>query len=187
VSTRLAWTAGVASEFIALETIAPGLGVMHDIRTALVREDAVDQVTVDACIKLVQALSDLAPGEGRVRGQEVDGTLEDPLRPFTGSERRALEQLARSNSAPALSVARARTLLAVSRGSSCTQAAQLVGRTVGDSIAQWVTLFNQVGLRRWNGSLVVDHQPSTVRRSAPASVVRCVSVSRRAGCPGGEL
>jgi hypothetical protein len=101
----------------------------------------------------------------------VSRRKKDPLRPFTGSERRALEQLARSNSAPALSVARARTLLAVSRGSSCTQAAQLVGRTVGDSIAQWVTLFNQVGLRRWNGSLVVDHQPSTVQRSALASVV----------------
>jgi hypothetical protein len=42
----------------------------------------------------------------------------DPLRPLTRSERRALEQLARSHSAPALSVARARGLLAVSDG--CT-------------------------------------------------------------------
>ncbi|MBV9595404.1 MAG: hypothetical protein JOZ87_00980 [Chloroflexi bacterium] len=32
----------------------------------------------------------------------------DPLRPLTNPERRALEQLARSQSAPALSVARAR-------------------------------------------------------------------------------
>jgi transposase len=70
----------------------------------------------------------------------------DPLRPLSTSERRALEQLARSHSAPALSVARARALLAVSQGSSYTEAAQLVGRAVGDSIAQWVTLFNQVGL-----------------------------------------
>jgi hypothetical protein len=38
----------------------------------------------------------------------------DPLRPLTSSERRALEQVARSHSAPALSVARARALLAVS-------------------------------------------------------------------------
>jgi hypothetical protein len=57
----------------------------------------------------------------------------DPLRPFTNSERRALEQLARSHSAPALSVARARALLAVSEGSSYTEAAQLVGRA-------WATL-----------------------------------------------
>ena len=39
----------------------------------------------------------------------------DPLRTLTNSERRALEQLARSQSAPAASVARARALLAVSR------------------------------------------------------------------------
>jgi len=70
----------------------------------------------------------------------------DPLRPLSSSERRALEQLARSHSAPALSVARARALLAVSQGASYSEAAQLVGRAVGDSIAQWVTLFNQVGL-----------------------------------------
>jgi transposase len=54
--------------------------------------------------------------------------------------------LARSQSAPAASVARARALLAVSAGSSYTEAAQLVGRAVGDSIAEWVTRFNQVGL-----------------------------------------
>ena len=70
----------------------------------------------------------------------------DPLRPFTNSERRALEQLARSHSAPALSVARARALLAVSAGSSYTEAAQLVGRALGDSVAAWVSLFNQLGL-----------------------------------------
>ena len=70
----------------------------------------------------------------------------NPLRSLSASERRALEQLARSHSAPALSVARARALLAVSDGSSYTEAAQLVGRAVGDSIAQWVARFNQVGL-----------------------------------------
>src|SRR5262245_52146173 len=70
----------------------------------------------------------------------------DPLRPLTKSERRALEQLARSHSAPALSVARARALLAVSDGSSYTEAAHVAGRSVGDSIAKWVARFNQVGL-----------------------------------------
>jgi len=70
----------------------------------------------------------------------------DPLRPLTNSERRALEQLARSHSAPALSVARARALLAVSDGCSYTDAARLVSRSVGDSIAKWVARFNQVGL-----------------------------------------
>jgi transposase len=43
-------------------------------------------------------------------------------------------------------VDRARALLAVSDGCSYTEAAHLVGRSVGDSIAQWVTRFNQMGL-----------------------------------------
>src|SRR5215510_3166668 len=70
----------------------------------------------------------------------------NPLRPLTKPECRALEQLSRSHSAPALSVARARALLAISDGWSYTDAAHLVGRSVGDSIAKWVALFNQVGL-----------------------------------------
>src|SRR5262249_56135432 len=70
----------------------------------------------------------------------------DPLRPLSTSERRALEQLARSHSAPALSVDRARALLAVNDGCSYTDAAHLVGRSVGDSIAKWVARFNQVVL-----------------------------------------
>ena len=83
----------------------------------------------------------------------MSGRQKDPLRALTSSERRALEQLARSQSAPALSVARARALLAVSEGCSYTEAAQLVGRAVGDSIAQWVARFNQVGLA------AVERQP----------------------------
>ena len=77
----------------------------------------------------------------------------DPLRPLSNSERRALEQLARSHSAPALSVDRARALLAVSDGATYTQAARLVGRSVGDSIAVWVARFNEVGLA------AVERQP----------------------------
>lgn len=73
-------------------------------------------------------------------------TKKDPLRSLTRSERRSLEHLARSQSAPALSVTRARALLAVSDGSSYTEAARLVGRALGDSVAAWVARFNQVGL-----------------------------------------
>jgi len=83
----------------------------------------------------------------------VSRTKKDPLRAFTNSERRALEQLARSHSAPALSVARARALLAVSEGRSYTAAAQLVGRALGDSVAGWVACFNQLGLA------AVERQP----------------------------
>jgi transposase len=83
----------------------------------------------------------------------VSRPKKDPLRPFTNSERRALEQLARSQSAPALSVARARALLAVNDGRSYTDAAHLVGRALGDSVATWVARFNQVGLA------AVERQP----------------------------
>jgi transposase len=76
----------------------------------------------------------------------VSRTKKDPLRPLTSSERRSLEQLARSQSAPALSVARARAFLAVSDGASYSDAALLVGRALGDSVAVWVARFNQVGL-----------------------------------------
>ena len=77
----------------------------------------------------------------------------DPLRSLSNSERTALEQLARSHSAPALSVDRARALLAVSDGATYAEAARLVGRSVGDLIAQWVARFNQVGL------VAVERQP----------------------------
>jgi transposase len=76
----------------------------------------------------------------------VSRPKKDPLRSLTNSERRALQQLARSQSAPALSAARARALLAVSDGSSYTDAARLVGRALGDSVADWVARFNQIGL-----------------------------------------
>jgi hypothetical protein len=74
----------------------------------------------------------------------VTSIKKDPLRALTGSERRALEQLARSPRAPAASVARARAFLAVSDGSSYTEAARLVGRAVGDSMAQWVARFKSL-------------------------------------------
>src|SRR5438132_107664 len=99
------------------------------------------------------------------RRAAVSGRQKDPLRPLTNFERRALEQLARSHSAPALSVARARALLAVSQGSSYTEAAQLVGRAVGDSIAQWVTLFNQVGLAAVERRPVDVHPPNMAQRN----------------------
>src|SRR6266700_1474945 len=83
----------------------------------------------------------------------VSSVQKDPLRALTSAERNALEQLARSQSAPALSVARARALLAVSDGSSYTDAARLVGRALGDSVAMWVARFNQVGLA------AVERQP----------------------------
>jgi transposase len=70
----------------------------------------------------------------------------DPLRPLRDMERVSLVRLSRSASAPAAQVARARALLAVAEGLSYTAAAQLVGRHTGDTVARWITGFNDVGL-----------------------------------------
>ena len=73
----------------------------------------------------------------------------DPLRPLTSSERSALEQPECASGVGCTSAGNPRR----SDGSSYTEAAQLVGRAVGDSIAQWVARFNQVGL----GAMVPRH------------------------------
>jgi hypothetical protein len=99
----------------------------------------------------------------------VSSVKKDPLRALTSSERNALERLARSQSAPAASVARARAFLAVSDGSSYTEAAQLVGRVVGDSIAQWVARFNQVGPQWSRCTVVVHHLCRTAQPNAIGS------------------
>jgi len=70
----------------------------------------------------------------------------DPLRSLRDTERVSLVRLSRSASAPAAQVARARALLAVAEGLSYTAAAQLVGRHTGDTVARWVTGFNNAGL-----------------------------------------
>jgi len=70
----------------------------------------------------------------------------DPLRSLSEAERTSLARLSRSQSVPAAQVARARALLAVAGGQSYTEAACLVGRDNGDTIARWVAGFNRDGL-----------------------------------------
>lgn len=70
----------------------------------------------------------------------------DPLRPLTESERRDLERLSRSESAPAAPVARARALLAVAGGGSYHAAARAAGRRDGDAVTGLVARFNREGL-----------------------------------------
>lgn len=70
----------------------------------------------------------------------------EPLRFLSEAERTSLSRLSRSQNAPAAQVARARALLAVAEGQSYTEAAQLVGRAVGDTVARWVAGFNRDGL-----------------------------------------
>ena len=70
----------------------------------------------------------------------------EPLRPVTGAERSALEQLARAGSERADRVARAKALLAVADGQRFTDAARAAGRRAGDAVAQLVSRFNTEGL-----------------------------------------
>jgi transposase len=69
-----------------------------------------------------------------------------PLRPLTGAERAALEQVARASSERADRAARAKALLAVAAGRSFTAAAQAAGRRSGDAVAHLVARFNTDGL-----------------------------------------
>jgi transposase len=70
----------------------------------------------------------------------------DPLRELTEPERRELEQLSRSQTAPAVEVTRARLLLAVARGDDYQDAALSAGRRSGDAVSHLVARFNAEGL-----------------------------------------
>jgi transposase len=70
----------------------------------------------------------------------------DPLRPLTDTESAALNQLSRSQAAPAAQVARAAMLLAVARGDDYQQAARAAGRRSGDAVSHLVARFNAEGL-----------------------------------------
>jgi transposase len=70
----------------------------------------------------------------------------DPLRPLSDAERQSLTQLSRSQSAPAVQVARATILLAVAAGDDYQTAARLVGRRSGDAVSHLVARFNAEGL-----------------------------------------
>ncbi len=59
----------------------------------------------------------------------------DPLRELTEPERRELESLSRSQSAPAAEVIRAKLFLAVVRGDDYQDAARSVGRRSGDAVS----------------------------------------------------
>jgi transposase len=70
----------------------------------------------------------------------------DPLRPLTDVERQALTRLSRSQSAPAVQVARATMLLAVAGGDDYQTAARSAGRHSGDAVSHLVARFNAEGL-----------------------------------------
>ncbi len=70
----------------------------------------------------------------------------EPLRPLTTSEREELAVFARSRSAPADRIARARAILAVNNRTTFGQAAQQAGWRRHQSVADLVARFNQDGM-----------------------------------------
>ncbi len=57
-----------------------------------------------------------------------------------------MERISHAQSDPASHVARAKLLLLVADGASCTQAAHAIGRLSGDAVSKLVARFNQEGL-----------------------------------------
>jgi transposase len=70
----------------------------------------------------------------------------DPLRPFSDSQQQTLQQISRSQTAPAVQVTRAKILLLVAAGSDYQDAAHAVGRRSGEAVSDLVTRFNREGL-----------------------------------------
>lgn len=104
----------------------------------------------------------------------------DPLRPLTGDERAALEQVQRARSDRAERVARATALLAVADGASYTAAAQCAGRRSGDGVAQLVARFNALGL----AALDSRHGGGPARQYGTVAQDRILAEFRR--CPDRE-
>ena len=70
----------------------------------------------------------------------------EPLRTLTQAQHEELLALARSRSAPADRIARAKELLAVAEGQTFAQAAHSAGRTSRQAVARLVRRFNQEGM-----------------------------------------
>ena len=95
----------------------------------------------------------------------------DPLRPITDAERQALTQVSRSQTAPAVQVARATMILAVDSGDDYQDAARLAGRRSGDAVSHLVARFNTEGL----AALTPRHgggKPRTYDHTARERVLR---------------
>jgi transposase len=98
----------------------------------------------------------------------------DPLRELTEQERQGLDQLGRSQSAPAVEVTRAKILLAVARGDDYQTAARSAGRRSGDAVSHLVARFNAEGLdaltpRHGGGRRLTYGPPERARIAAEAA------------------
>jgi len=100
---------------------------------------------------------------------------QNPLRPLTTDERATLHVLARSCSASAAQVDRARALLAVATGHSYSEAARRAGRNSWNTVSGWVTRFNREGL----ASLTPRHGGGTPVQYGAAAQARILQEVQR--------
>ena len=103
----------------------------------------------------------------------------DPLRELTDPERQELNQLSRSQAAPAAEVTRAKILLAVARGDDYQDAARAVGRRSGDAVSHLVARFNAEGL----AALTPRHGGGRRPTYGPEATGRIVAEAARAPTP----
>ncbi|MCA1694550.1 MAG: helix-turn-helix domain-containing protein [Actinobacteria bacterium] len=103
----------------------------------------------------------------------------DPLRELTEPERRELEQLSRSQAAPAAEVTRAGLLLAVARGDDYQDAARSVGRRSGDAVSHLVARFNAEGM----AALTPRHGGGRRATYGPQERARIAAEAARAPTP----
>jgi transposase len=106
----------------------------------------------------------------------------DPLRELTEQERQQLNQLSRSQVAPAVEVIRAKLLLAVARGDDYQDAARAVGRRSGDAVAHLVARFNCEG----TAALTPRHGGGRPPTYGPEARGRIVAEAARAPTPEGD-
>jgi transposase len=105
----------------------------------------------------------------------VSRKQKEPLRPLLPEERIELEQIARTQSWPAIQVAHAKSLLAVADGAAFTQAAQAAGRKSGDAVGQLVARFNAQGV----AAVVPGHGGGTKPLYTAAERTSILSCARR--------
>jgi transposase len=114
------------------------------------------------------------------------------LRTLTTDEQNHLEHLARSHTHPAIIVARAKSLLAVTNGMNFNDAAKNSGRKSGDAVANLVARFNTESLdalhSRHGGGYTIKYTPEQrnrileeVRLLAPHQHLRAWAAAHQIG------
>lgn len=103
----------------------------------------------------------------------------ETLRALSDAEGEMLLRISRSDSEPASHVAHAKGLLAVVAGNTYTEAASVAGRKTGDTVARWVSEFNEQGL----AALERKHGGGPARKYGTAERERILAEIRRQPIP----